>query len=243
MSAKQWEDVYPVWCRHAKNDPYREHILFPETIRALGDVSGRRILDLGCGNGEYSIMLAEKGGVVDGVDVSQSAIKNAQIKNLNNFNNMPRFHHCNAENLYIFEQGIFDIILCAMSLMDFENYEKVVQEISRVSAKSCVFLASIRHPCFLSRNSHWVMCEDKKNEYYSIENYFGSEYWTEEIGGKEFPFRHMQLSNYINPILFSGYSLNWIKEPIPNSESINAEPSLHRLLKIPKFLFMHFTKL
>jgi SAM-dependent methyltransferase len=40
----------------------------------LGDVAGRTVLDLGCGSGENSLMLARRGAEVIGVDISESLL-------------------------------------------------------------------------------------------------------------------------------------------------------------------------
>jgi SAM-dependent methyltransferase len=45
---------------------------------ALGDVRGKRILDVGCGDGGNSILLALKGACVVGVDISSRAIDAAK---------------------------------------------------------------------------------------------------------------------------------------------------------------------
>ncbi|MQY16670.1 Ubiquinone biosynthesis O-methyltransferase [Streptomyces sp. RB5] len=39
---------------------YRKHIEFPSFLRALGSVRGKRILDVGCGDGVYARMVAER---------------------------------------------------------------------------------------------------------------------------------------------------------------------------------------
>ena len=44
------------------------------TFRLLGDLTGRRILDVGCGEGQDAIVLAKLGANVTGVDLSVSAI-------------------------------------------------------------------------------------------------------------------------------------------------------------------------
>jgi SAM-dependent methyltransferase len=44
------------------------------TIAELGDLSGRRVLDVGCGSGRYAVALAERGAEVVGVDVSRAML-------------------------------------------------------------------------------------------------------------------------------------------------------------------------
>lgn len=44
-------------------------------IRALGDVAGKRILDVGCGEGEDAMILALLGAHVTGLDVSPAAVE------------------------------------------------------------------------------------------------------------------------------------------------------------------------
>lgn len=47
---------------------------FRVTMELCGDVRGRRVLDVGCGSGRYSIELAKRGAEVVGVDFSQAML-------------------------------------------------------------------------------------------------------------------------------------------------------------------------
>jgi 2-polyprenyl-3-methyl-5-hydroxy-6-metoxy-1,4-benzoquinol methylase len=44
------------------------------TLDELGDLSGRRVLDVGCGPGRYAVAVAERGAEVVGVDISATML-------------------------------------------------------------------------------------------------------------------------------------------------------------------------
>ncbi|MBN1170685.1 MAG: DUF1698 domain-containing protein [Micromonosporaceae bacterium] len=58
--------------RAADGDLAKRHLVNPVLLRMLGEVSGRRILDAGCGNGYLSRMLARRGASVVGVEPGRS---------------------------------------------------------------------------------------------------------------------------------------------------------------------------
>jgi SAM-dependent methyltransferase len=47
-------------------------------LRYLGDVAGRRVLEIGCGVGEFTRLLAERGATVTGADISRVAVDQAR---------------------------------------------------------------------------------------------------------------------------------------------------------------------
>ena len=53
-------------------------------FRVLGDLNGRHVLDVGCGDGANAILLAKLGAQVTGVDISPKAIELAQRRALKN---------------------------------------------------------------------------------------------------------------------------------------------------------------
>lgn len=59
------------------SDRYRTQLTDQAILKAVGDVEGLDVLDAGCGEGDMSRLLAERGGAA-GVDVSDSLIGYAQ---------------------------------------------------------------------------------------------------------------------------------------------------------------------
>ena len=62
------------WIRMAHTNPHRINFIMPFTLMRLGDVSGKAVLDLGCGEGGYSRELTRRGASVTAVDCAENAI-------------------------------------------------------------------------------------------------------------------------------------------------------------------------
>ena len=60
---------------------YNNCIEEPLMLKLIGDISGRDILDIGCGTGELSAKLAQTADFVFGLDISQKMLNVAKEKN------------------------------------------------------------------------------------------------------------------------------------------------------------------
>jgi cyclopropane fatty-acyl-phospholipid synthase-like methyltransferase len=52
---------------------------FKATMDLLGDVNGKRIVDVGCGSGPYSIYLWQRGARMTGIDLATAMIERAHV--------------------------------------------------------------------------------------------------------------------------------------------------------------------
>ena len=52
-STRSWDAAADDWVAHADTSDYQNAFLRPRMLALVGDVSGRRVLDLGCGEGAY----------------------------------------------------------------------------------------------------------------------------------------------------------------------------------------------
>jgi ubiquinone biosynthesis O-methyltransferase len=105
----------------------RERALILELV---GDVRGRRILDVGCGDGEFALELTRRGANVTGIDASPAMIGAARALAART-KTSTSFHVGLAERLP-FEAERFDIVTAIAILCFVEEPAPVLREIARV---------------------------------------------------------------------------------------------------------------
>lgn len=103
----------------------------------LGDVSGRRILDLGTGTGRAAIALARRGALVTGVDASSQMLAVARARSRDAGLSI-EFVEGDAHAL-TFADRAFDSAVCLRLLMHVPDWRKAVAELCRVTGRRLVF--------------------------------------------------------------------------------------------------------
>src|SRR5215510_14925209 len=130
-SIRAWDAVAEDWVAHADENDYRNHVLMPLTLELLGDVRGRLILDMGCGEGGYTRELAARGARVVGVDGSPRLVAVARERAARAGHDIA-YECANASVLGPIPSDAFDVVLASMSLMDVEDYKGAVHQAWRV---------------------------------------------------------------------------------------------------------------
>lgn len=119
---------------------YNENLEMPTTLKLLGNVKDKKILDVGCGPGLYAKKLTKKSAKVKGIDLSEELIKIARQEN-------PKldFKVGDIEKLP-YKNSEFDIVLATLVLGHLSNWDKALKEINRVLKKEGVFVFSGYNP-------------------------------------------------------------------------------------------------
>lgn len=113
----------------------------------LGDVSNRRILDMGTGTGRAAIALARRGARVTGVDASKAMLSVAR-KRAADAELSIEFAEGDAQAL-AFPDRSFDAVVCFRLLMHVPDWRRSMSELCRVSGHRVVF----DYPSFASTAS------------------------------------------------------------------------------------------
>ena len=122
-------DVYARW-RASEIGATTERLERQLILELVGNVGGRRILDVGCGDGELAVELATRGAIVTGIDASAEMI-DAAAGRAKKHNAEITFHVAMAEHLP-FRAEQFDVVTAITILCFVEDAAPVFREIGRV---------------------------------------------------------------------------------------------------------------
>ena len=82
-----------------------------EWINARVPLAGKTVVDIGCGGGILAESIAKKGATVSGIDLSEKALKVADLHSLES-GVAVRYELISAEELAAREPGKFDVVTC-----------------------------------------------------------------------------------------------------------------------------------
>jgi SAM-dependent methyltransferase len=136
-------------------------------LQVLGDVSGKDVLELGCGAAQWSILLARRGACVVGIDNSARQLEHARGLMAGAGVDFPLVH-ASADDVPLPDQS-FDVIFCDHGAMTFADPYRTVPEAARLLRPGGVLAFSHSTPlamCCLSDESETM-------ERRLVSSYFG----------------------------------------------------------------------
>ncbi len=243
-STESWESIADEWVAHADTNDYRNALLMPLTLGILGDVRGRSVLDIGCGEGGYARELARRGATVVGIDGSERLIEVARQRAAA-ANIHVAFVCANAKHMANIGSDAFDVVLAAMSLMDVEDYSGAIAEAYRVLRHGGDLLMSITHPCFTAPVSMWIKDDAGQAKFFAVDRYVERSNWEDRIArsfSRPVVRRHRPLEDYIAAPLEAGFALREFREPSASDEDLKKSARFWKLKRIPYFLLMRWAK-
>ncbi|MCU0642315.1 MAG: class I SAM-dependent methyltransferase [archaeon] len=180
---------------------YNEMVEMPNTLKLLGKVRGKKVLDLGCGPGRYASILSKKGAIVTGVDNSRVSIELAKEEAP-----QARFIIGDVENLP-FKSCEFDIVLAALVVGHLKSWKKVFKEAKRVLKDNGIFVFSIYNPFRdVLEKKKWFL-----RKFRVAENYFDERpkyaYWSDKKRKFLVVHYHKTYETVINTILENGFEI------------------------------------
>src|SRR3954447_24355530 len=124
----------------------------PVTLELLGDLAGRRVLDLGCGDAAFGrVVLARGGSIYLGVEGSRNMAALAR-EMLTGTSGQVR--HCTIED-WEAPAAAFDLAVARLSLHYLDDLAPTFGHVYQALASGGRFVFSVEHPVITSCNRGW----------------------------------------------------------------------------------------
>lgn len=205
-----WNQHAGWWQREysAGADPEYEEQILPLVARHLR--RARRVLDVGCGEGQVARRIARLGAEVVGLDPTSSQVSTARDRA-----GGPRYARARGEALPC-RSGAFDAVVLCLALEHVDAFEAVICEVARVLEPGGRFVLLLCHPLLQAPGSGWIDDQIVGEHYWRIGAYLGDETVVDNVApGVDLVFIHRPLSRYVHAMGETGLLIEDMEEPSP----------------------------
>jgi len=198
----------------------------PAMLDLAGEVTGRRILDAGCGSGPLTAALHDRGAVVAGVDASAAMVALARRR----LGDVADLHVADLRDRLPFADGEFDDVVASLVLHYLEDWGPTLAELRRVLRPGGRLIASVDHP-FVA-----YAFQDPRPDYFATTSYTFD--WTFNGQSARMKFWRRPLHAMTDAFTTAGFRLSAISEPQPDPAARELFPDdFHDLSTKTCFLF------
>lgn len=230
-----WEEHAGWWQEQFTDgaDPEYEEQMLPIIAEHLR--GARRVLDVGCGEGQVARHLLAAAGVsaAMGVDPSQAQLAVARERG-----GGPRYARAEARALP-FAPASFDAAVACLVFEHIVEVDAAIAEVARVLEPGGSFLFLLNHPLLQAPGSGWIDDHILEEQYWRIGPYLAEDVRMEEIApGVTLPFVHRPLSRYVNAMAGCGLFVEQMLEPPPPPGFVARAPEYAASVTIPRLLVL-----
>lgn len=160
-SLKAWESNAKFWDDRMgdESNQFHREVVRPRVSELLEIKENDFILDIACGNGNYSAYIAEKGADVVAFDYSSKMITLAE-KRQYKYNNKIEFHVIDATNrgelLSLKKEKPYSKAVSNMAIMDISDISILFQCVNCRLKEDGIFVFATQHPCFVTLTEKYL---------------------------------------------------------------------------------------
>jgi 2-polyprenyl-3-methyl-5-hydroxy-6-metoxy-1,4-benzoquinol methylase len=219
----------------------RKFIMDPKLFEVLGDVKGKKILEIGCGVGSTTLHLACKGAICTGIDYADKAIEIAKA-NAAKLDLKIDYRVMDARDMRDLKKG-FDIVVCAIIFPHLTKYNyisKVLTQAYALLKPEGRLVIAEPHPTFdfymRQRLQKMDFKYPKTGQVYDF---------VMEIGKSSLKSRayHWTLGDYYTALTKSGFIVKNLYEPMPSKELKRLDPKWYaEKTKYPPYMILDCIK-
>ncbi len=193
-------DVGFVWCPEGLDEA---------DARLLGDIAGKRVLEVGCGAGQCGRWLVAQGASVVGFDLSLRQLQHSRRIDSDSGVALPVV--CATATEIPLADVAFDLAFSAFGALPFVlDAERVLREVARVLRPGGRFVFSVSHP------TRWTLPDDPSAAGLTVTtSYFDRSPYVEqdESGEVTYVEHHRTMGDWVRAIRAAGFELYDLVEP------------------------------
>jgi SAM-dependent methyltransferase len=227
-------------------DVHRDLVNTPAFFRLLPPVDGLVCLDLGCGEGHNTRLLAGRGARIAAVDLAESFIAAAAGSGQGGIRYL-----VGDGAVLPFRASVFDAVTAFMTLMDVAEPERTLSEVARVLRPGGFVQFSVLHPLMTAPVGRWIDDDRGVRHARVLADYFqqgpSTQTWTfgsapAGVRDRYPPFTityaHRTLSGWLSAVLGAGLAVEAVAEPCADEETAAAHPRVADSRIAPYFLIV-----
>ena len=223
-----------------ENISANEIVEMPAIYHELPDLTGKRVLDLGCGTGNNCMKAVELGAsYVLGTDVSKNMIELAKKTNKNE---KIEYENIAMENISLIKQK-FDVVISSLAFHYVEDYDKLIKDIYELLNENGELIFSQEHPIGTGtilneacNSSSKIELGGKKYKLLSDYNINGPRVvnWFK----KSYTKYHRNFSTLINGLINNNFKICKIVEPVADPRKAKLNLKYENQLNMPYFMIV-----
>ena len=176
-------------------------------LRLLGDLRGKRVLELGCGAAQCSIAFAKAGATAIGVDFSAEQL--AAARRLCDAEEVKvELRHSDMAHLAFLRADSIDVAFSSYAFQYVEDLNRVFRQVHRVLKVGAPLVFSLPHPA-------WFLSEGEGGRSGPSRSYFDRRPQRFEWGGVEFTAYHHTFADLYMGLVRASYKVDLVLEPEP----------------------------
>lgn len=247
--AGSYDDFAQKWLEQKKSGTnyVHDYLEKPAMMAKLPDLSGKRVLCLGCGTGDECAELLARGAVsIVGIDNSEAMLALAREA----YKGDPRVEFIAMDITQLnFPDASFDFVYSSLTMHYAKDWLSILRVLKRITTPGAPFLFSAHHPLTWGGEITRGTSEDSmimgyrrpkdKSQPATVYGDYLNTHKTKDVwfGGLEVEFYHKPLADILREIRESGYVIADFIEPKPLAEAQALDARFYAICsRIPRFM-------